>query len=163
MTLTVISTRRQHEAITRRTCLLVNEVGKAKATDSEEHLWSPTLTYIFECKQTVMTSCSCPTRFCSKPLCVIQELAGVIYSSWVQLMRQMQRGAFDFDRVTRAEPEKLQEWKNHLRFLLWALPSAFRPEMNGDTFASLRTCRLALRSNLRVASLSVPFLQRCLH
>jgi hypothetical protein len=63
LSLTVITTRRQHEAITRRTCLLVNEIRRAKATDSEEHLWSPTLTYIFECKQTVMTGCSCPTRF----------------------------------------------------------------------------------------------------
>jgi hypothetical protein len=88
----------------------------------------------------------------------------VLHSSWLHLMRPMQRSAFDFDRVTCAEPEKLQEWKNHLRFLLWALPSAFRPETNGDTSASLRTCRLALRFNLGVASLSVPlFVQRCLH
>jgi hypothetical protein len=68
----------------------------------------------------------------------------VIYSSWIQLAHR-QWNVFEpspsssssSSRIlASAEPDQLQRWKNHLRFLLSALPSVFLSEINKATTRS---------------------------
>jgi hypothetical protein len=61
-------------------------------------------------------------------------------------MMQRLRKIFESEENTYPEHDQLLEWRNQLRFLLWALPSVFRPEMNKDRDASELGMSFALPS-----------------
>jgi len=79
-----------------------------------------------------------------------QELADVIYKSWLWIAQQCNK--FDLLSLsTHASSSKIeqiypQHWKNYLRFLIWSLPSVFKMNDSASRNSSSQVFALQILS-----------------